>query len=115
MKSKATLFLMEQLVMLLVFALAAALCLGIFVRADRISAETKERDEAVILACNAAEMLKSEKDPQEVLKEIEKGGFALEIQEEESGVSGLGQARIVVFSQNREVFSLQTGWQEVEP
>ena len=73
MKSKATLFLMEQLVMLLVFALAAALCLGIFVRADRISAETKERDEAVILACNAAEMLKSVKDPQEVLKEIEKG------------------------------------------
>lgn len=115
MKSKASLFLMEQLVMLLVFALAAALCLGVFVRVDRISAETKQRDEAVILASNAAEMLKSVKNPQEVLKYIEIDGFTLEIQEEESGIAGLRQARIVVFSDQEEVFSLQTGWQEVTP
>ena len=66
MRSKASLFLMEQLVMLLVFALAAALCLGVFVRADRISEETHQRDQAVILACNAAELLKSIGDPEKV-------------------------------------------------
>ena len=115
MKSKATLFLMEQLIMLLVFALAAALCMGVFVRSDRISTEIKQRDEAVILASNAAEMLKVVKNPQEVLKEIEKDGFTLEIQEEESGIAGLKQARIVVFCDQGEVFSLQTGWQEVTP
>ena len=115
MKSKATLFLMEQLILLLVFALAAALCMGVFVRADRISNETKQRDEAVILAGNAAEMLKSVKNPQEVLKQIERDGFKLEIQEEESGIAGLRQVRVVVFCDQGEVFSLQTGWQEVTP
>ena len=48
MKSKASLFLMEQLVMVLIFALAAVLCLGIFVRANKISSETARRDKAVI-------------------------------------------------------------------
>jgi Tfp pilus assembly protein PilV len=115
MKSKATLFLMEQLVMLLVFALAAVLCMSVFVRSDRISEEIKQRDEAVILASNAAEMLKAAKNPQEVLKAIEKDGFTLEIQEEESGIAGLKQAKIIVFCDQDEVFSLQTGWQEVEP
>ena len=59
MKSKATLFLMEQLVMILVFALAAALCLGVFARADAMSRQLARRDEAVILARNAAELLKA--------------------------------------------------------
>lgn len=113
MKSKATLFLMEQLVMLLVFALAAALCLGIFVRADSISAETKRRDEAVNLACNAAELLKATGDPQQTAQQIASGAFALEILEEDSGIPGLGQAKIVVSYEQRELFSLQTGWQEV--
>ena len=62
MKSKATLVLMEQLVMLLVFALAAALCLNVFARADEISKQTARRDEAVLIAQNAAEILKSGTD-----------------------------------------------------
>ena len=37
MRSKAPLALMEQMVMVLVFALAAALCLQAFALADRIS------------------------------------------------------------------------------
>ena len=41
MKSKASLLLMEQLVMVLVFALAAALCLQVFLRADQISTEIR--------------------------------------------------------------------------
>ena len=59
MKQKTSLLLMEQLVMILVFALAAALCLQIFAKADAISQETARRDRAVVLARNAAELLKA--------------------------------------------------------
>lgn len=115
MRSKASLFLMEQLVMLLVFALAAALCLGVFVRADHISEETQQRDQAVILACNAAELLKSIGDPEKVLELVETGEFAMKILEENSGIAGMRQAKIVISRDHAEVFSLQTGWQEVAP
>lgn len=58
MKSKTTLSLMEQLIMILVLALAAALCLQIFAAADRISRQCQERDRAAIEVQNAAELLK---------------------------------------------------------
>lgn len=58
MKSKAPLVLMEQLVMLLVFALAAALCVQAFALSDRTSAWNAARDRAVLEAQNAAEALK---------------------------------------------------------
>lgn len=60
MRSKAPLALMEQAVMVLVFALAAALCLRVFVWSDRASARSVDRDRAVIEAQNAAEILKHE-------------------------------------------------------
>lgn len=59
MRSKAPLILMEQLVMVLVFALAAALCLQAFVFADRTSRTNEARDRAMVEAQNAAEMLKA--------------------------------------------------------
>ena len=59
MKSKAPLALMEMLVMILVFALAAALCLNIFVLADRRSETNAARDRAVLAAQTAAETVKS--------------------------------------------------------
>ena len=101
--------------MLLVFALAAALCLGVFVRADHISEETHQRDQAVILACNAAELLKSIGDPGIVLELVETGEFAMKILEENSCIAGMRQAKIVISRDHAEVFSLQTGWQEVAP
>ena len=55
MKSKAPLSLMEQLIMLLVFALAAALCLQVFVLSAQISRRCKATDHAVTAAQNAAE------------------------------------------------------------
>lgn len=58
MKSKAPLAMMEQLVMVLVFALAAALCLQAFVLADRLSRRGEMRALAVTAAQNAAETLK---------------------------------------------------------
>lgn len=59
MKSKAPLVLMEQLVMVLVFALAAALCVQAFVKADLDSRHMEARDNALREAQNAAETLKS--------------------------------------------------------
>ena len=55
MKSKAPLLLMEQMIMLLVFALAAALCLQAFVQSDARSRRIQERDQAVNLVQNVAE------------------------------------------------------------
>ena len=59
MRSKAPLAMMEQLVMVLVFALAAALCLQVFVLSDKTSRRNEARDRAVLEAQNTAEELKS--------------------------------------------------------
>ena len=59
MKNKAPLALMEQIVMLLVFALAAALCLQLFVFASRISRRCEARDRAALSVQNTAEVLKA--------------------------------------------------------
>lgn len=59
MKSKAPLVMMEQIVMVLIFALAAALCLQTFVLSGRISQNTEAKNRAVVEAQNAAETMKS--------------------------------------------------------
>ena len=58
MRSKAPLALLEQLVMLLVFALAAALCVRAFALAEQNSKWNEARDRAVLETQNAAEILK---------------------------------------------------------
>ena len=58
MRSKAPLVLMEQMVMVLVFALAAALCIQVFVLSDRTSRENEVRAQALTMAQNTAETLK---------------------------------------------------------
>lgn len=58
-RSKAPLAMMEQMVMLLVFALAAALCLQAFVKSDGLSKRGESRDRAAVLCQNAAEVLRS--------------------------------------------------------
>jgi hypothetical protein len=59
MRSKAPLALLEQLVMVLVFALAAALCVQVFVLSDRTSRHNEARDRAVVEVQNVAETLKA--------------------------------------------------------
>ena len=59
MRSKSPLALMEQVVMVLVFALAAALCLRVFVFSDQASERNEAVDRAVLEVQNAAETLKS--------------------------------------------------------
>ena len=58
MKSKAPLMLMEQMIMLLVFALAAALCLQAFVKSEQLSSRSENRDRAVTIAQTAAETIR---------------------------------------------------------
>ena len=59
MRSRSPLVLMAQLVMVLVFALAAALCLQAFAFADRVSARNEAVDRAVVECQRVAETLKS--------------------------------------------------------
>lgn len=60
MRSKAPLALMEQAVMVLVFALAAVLCLRVFVWSDRTSELGAAKDMAALKAQSAAEIIKNE-------------------------------------------------------
>lgn len=101
--------------MVLVFALAAALCLGIFVKADRISRETASRDEAVLIAQNAAELLKATAgDAERTLAVLTPmaGAYRLEIEKTDSEIKLLGNAEIRVYLEETLLFILRTGWQE---
>lgn len=59
MRSKAPLALMEQVVMVLVFALAAALCVQAFALSGTMSRKNEARDRALQQAQNVVETLKS--------------------------------------------------------
>lgn len=58
MRSRSSLAMMEQIIMLLVFALAAALCLQAFVKSDQMSRNSEARDRAMILCQSAAEAIR---------------------------------------------------------
>ena len=113
MKDKAPLPIMEQLVMILVFALAAALCLEVFAKAEVLSTETLRRDQGVVLARNAAELLKSGRE--EAAEALGGEGYRVEVVPRDSGQPGLAQAEIRVFFEEDLVFSLDAGWQEELP
>lgn len=126
MKSKASLLLMEQLIMILVFALAAVLCLQAFVGADQTARTTLRQDQAVLLAQNGAETLKAcggdlekaagllggtwEDDTMTVSFEE----LRMEVTLLPSEVPGLGQAQIHVGEGEAILFSLIAAWQEVD-
>ncbi len=106
--------------MVLVFALAAALCLGIFVEADRVSRETAYRDEAVLIAQNAAEILKATSGDAVYASDTldpaaAKDGYRLEIELADTGSPYLGRAEIRVYLEDAQLFALSTGWQEGVP
>ena len=109
MRSKASLILMELLVMVLVFALAAAACLRIFTDAQTISQAASRQDRAVILAQNAAEALKAGQEPDVTAVD----GLTLTVTALESSIPGLKQAAITVTQDAEILFTLTTGWQEV--
>lgn len=128
--------------MLLVFALAAALCLQAFVKADEISRRSEARDRAVILCQTVAEEIKAvgevDRNPVSALAskmdaiERRPDGFSvhynadwtvnsenreyaynLTVNTVDSGVPGMGKARVSVTEQGATLFELQVAWQEV--
>ena len=58
MKNKSTLVMIEHIVMLLVFVLAATVCVRVFVLAEKLSRTYEATDRAVQAAQNTAEMMK---------------------------------------------------------
>lgn len=110
MKNRAFLVLMEQLIMVLVFSVAAAACLGLFVRAGRTAGETARLGEAVILAQNAAETLKASGGAAGVSTNQE--GYRVEINRKAGEIPGFGEAEILVYYGEECLYSLETGWQE---
>lgn len=119
MRNRGSLMLMEMLLMMLVFAMAAAFCIQIFIKANDISTRIGERDRAVFLAQNAAEVLKDcggDMDKAEdMLALLSEEEYLLEICRQEGVLPGLGQARIIVRSKQvpeETVFELTVAWQE---
>ncbi|WP_455582401.1 hypothetical protein [Dysosmobacter sp.] len=140
MKSKAPLALMEQLVMVLVFALAAALCVRGFVLSERISRRGEARDMAMIAAQNAAEALKgtggdfsaaseqyggswngllwgiSYDETWKELQGAEQAAYHLLVMPGDSGEPLLGAAGVTVYTARGDVLvTLPVAWQEVKP
>ena len=135
MKKKASLALVEQMIMILVFAVAAALCLQAFALAVRLSRENEDRDRAVVLAQNTAEVcgavggdgsLLAEKLGGfaaaegwaaflgEDLKESKEGAYRVEVTRQIPECPGLGRARVCVYAagNGKLLFELPVAWQE---
>lgn len=136
MRSQTPLTLIEQTVMLLVFALAAVLCLQVFVWSQNASVESRTVDHASLEAQNAAELLKNCRGDYE--KAAELGGwtsvsdgwtigydedwqeteqspaYTVTVTAGESTQPLLGAAEITVSEvQGEPLFSLPVCWQEV--
>ena len=139
MKNKAPLALMEQLVMLLVFALAAALCLQAFVLSDQMSGRCEERDRAVTAVQNAAETLKScggdldagvrilggtsaggqwqiGYDADWKQTAVDQAAYQVLVVLKPTEEPLLGSAEVLAQTvEGRQLFQLAVSWQEVEP
>lgn len=140
MRSKTPLVLMEQMVMILVFALAAALCLQAFVKSDEMSRQAEARDRAAVLCQNVAEILRSgggdmseaagwaaaklgyrceqaslRQEFDEDWQPVERGVYRLEAEELPTEVSGLVAAYVHVETVRRGggelLFGLEVAWQ----
>ena len=121
MRIKTPLVLMEQLVMVLVFAMAAAICLQVFSLSDRLSKENEARAEAALLAQNTAEELKSSYgeallDWEEVDGRyfMEEDGDRVQVQTAETEISGLQKVKLQVWQEEEVLFEIPVAWQEVK-
>lgn len=136
MRSKAPLALMEQMVMLLVFALAATLCLQAFSKSDEISKRVEARDRAVTLCQSVAEVIRNDGgEPTDALSDAAQklgyqydqgllwveydenwnsgaeGIYRLTAQEAPTETAGLYAARVAVETGGETLFELTVAWQ----
>ena len=134
MRTKTPLVLMEQLVMVLVFALAAVICLRMFVLSNNLSEHYAAADRAALEAQAAAEHMKhgmleqyakernavvddgvwtvAFDDDWNVVQPDEKADYTLSITEENSGHELLWCARIQVCTDDgKELFAIPVSGQ----
>lgn len=136
MRSKTPLALMEQVIMVLVFALAAALCMRAFVLSGSISRTCEERDRALPAVQTVAETLKlcrgdfgrTEKTAETVLNNvdvvldhagtwetIDGDRIRIGVAPVESGSPLMGCAELTaVNSQGEMILTVTVAWQEVD-
>ena len=127
MKNRTSLLLMEQLVMVRVFAIAAAVCLRLFGAAWQINRQTELRSEAAVLAQNGAEAVKGCQGDLEKagmildgetngdVLTVSDGDLVMQIIRRPDSLPGLGQAQIRVMQEQEELFFLAVSWQEAIP
>ena len=127
MKNKTFLPMIEQMIMILIFALAAAFCLRGFAAASRISKRQAVLTEAVGTVQNTAEILKSSHGDFELASELLNGSLTaegLQIPADDYVVivhtaakehDFLSSAKIEVMYDAETLYELTVSWQEVLP
>jgi hypothetical protein len=136
MKNKVPLALLEQVIMILIFALTAAFCLQGFVLSDRISRQQEMQTQAVLIAQNTAETLKNTSGDfsksashlggitteetwiipydgsWQPLLSLDTATYILEVTRLNSSNPKLGSAQIQVLNAEDILFEIITAWQE---
>lgn len=69
-KSKSSLFLMEILVSILLFSIASAVCVQVFVKASQLNKSSRELEQSLRIAQNFAEIMRSSRAPAETLQSL---------------------------------------------
>ena len=124
MRNKAPLALLEQILMLLIFALAAVICLRVFLWSDDTSRHSARRDDALIHAQTVAETVKAyggdfAAAAAALHGTVEDGALVVAQKEytlraeKEAPAPYLGRAEIVVEAEGEVLFTLPIAWQEV--
>lgn len=115
MKNKSSLMLIEQVIMGLVFAIAAAICLKVFAYSDVLSRNGDLRDQAIRQAQTCAEVLKNTRGDfaaaEAAADRSKELNVSISPEASENGL--LGSATISVEGANgEELYSLRVCWQE---
>ena len=116
MKHRGSLALLEQAVMLLVFAVAAVVCLQAFAWSSQTSKAMERQDQALILAQNAAETLKHTHDCDQTAEifrsEAQSMGWTLHINPTHRETDLLSTAVVEIRDGQTCLASLSVAWQE---
>ena len=138
MRGKTSLILMEQAIMLLILAVAAAVCIQAFVWSDNRSLENSGRDRALAELQSAADVLKAHKGDlaaaadalggtvesgqwtifwNEDWEQTPKvGAYRLHVVTQDDKIAYLGSAALEIRQEDGSILAnLQVCWQEVQP
>lgn len=125
MNRRRTLTLIEIAVMLLIFALAAALCMDCFAGTERKARESICRDRAIMEVQNAAEVLRHCGGNFEAAADrhggtwdgkrwtLDFGEYQILVQPENTQIPYLGGARLEAVYGKQVLFAMDLRWQEV--